>query len=142
MDHMERSQSIDLERKPSAARTREPAEALVSASGRKLPTRTSPSEFESASGSFKKRRPGQHKITIGKSDKSTVDLLEDVPRNAQLFLEYKDIKAWVPAMAPGGSSILPGIPKITLPTFGRAGKQDEPPSESDKMRQVGLFVPL
>ena len=138
---MDRSQSTELsEHRRSFAREREPAEALVSTSGRKLPTRTSPSEFEQGSGSFKSRKPGQHKITIGKSDKSTVDLLEDVPESAQLFLEYKDVKAWVPSMAPGGASILPGIPRITLPTFRRASKQDAPPSESEKMRQVRILL--
>lgn len=103
-------------------------------SSRQLSTRSSPLEYEKASESFRKRKPGQHRITIGKADKSTVDLLEDVPEGAQLFLEYTNVKAWVPSMAPGGN-ILPGIPKITLPTFSR-NAQNEAPAESDKMRQV------
>ena len=141
MDEMERSSSTDLPDRTRSwrEREREPAEARVINSSRQLSTRSSPVEYEKASESFRKRKPGQHKITIGKADKSTVDLLEDVPEGAQLFLEYTDVKAWVPSMAPGGNSILPGIPKITLPTFKR-NSQNEAPAESDKMRQVRLLL--
>lgn len=136
MDEMERSNSTDLQERTRSWRGREGAEEKVgNHSSRQLTTRSSPLEYEKASESFRKRKPGQHKITIGKVDKGTVDLLENVPESAQLFLEYTDVKAWVPAMAPGGSSILPGIPKITLPSFKRKS-QNEAPSEGDKMRQV------
>lgn len=136
---MDRPGSTDLQEAPRSLREREPAEAHVYSS-RQLSTRSSPLEYEKANESFRKRKPGQHQITIGKADKSTVDLLEDVPESAQLFLEYTNVKAWVPAMAPGGNSILPGIPKITLPTFKKSS-QNEAPSESDNMRQVRPIGP-
>lgn len=102
---------------------------------------SSPVDFEQPPNSFKKQKPGQHDITIGKPDKSTVDLLEEVPLENQLYLEYQNVRAWVPAMAPGGGGILPGIPKFTLPSFKSSRtKQTEAPEEKDKMRQVGVLL--
>lgn len=100
----------------------------------------SPVDFEQPPNSFKSKEPGQHDITIGKLDKSTVDLLEEVPLEKQLYLEYQNVRAWVPAMAPGGGGILPGIPKFTLPSFKSSrARQTEAPEASDKMRQVSFL---
>ena len=102
---------------------------------------SSPVDFEQPPNSFKSRKPGQHDITIGKLDKSTVDLLEEVPLENQLYLEYQSVRAWVPAMAPGGGGILPGIPKFTLPSLKSSRtKQTEAPEEKDKMRQVSFML--
>ena len=102
---------------------------------------SSPVDFEQPPNSFKKRKAGQHNVSIGKPDKSTVDLLENVPLENQLFLEYTNVKAWVPAMAPGGGGILPGIPKFVLPSFKSSKtKQAEAPAEKDNMRQVRCIL--
>ena len=133
---MERMASNDLE----SERSRRFRTSLDGNSGRMSQlSNSSPVDFEQPPNSFKKRKPGQHDITIGKPDKSTVDLLEEVPLENQLFLEYTNVRAWVPAMAPGGGGILPGIPNFTLPSFKSSkSKQTEAPAEKDKMRQVKL----
>lgn len=137
---MDRMTSIELE----SERSRRFRTSLEGVSGRMSQlSNSSPVDFEQPPNSFKKQKAGRHQITIGKPDKSTVDLLEEVPLENQLYLEYTNVKAWVPAMAPGGGGILPGIPKFTLPSFrSRKSKKTEAPAESDKMRQVGctLFV--
>jgi len=102
----------------------------VSTSGRQL-------SGLSNSSSFKRQKAGQHQVSIGKPDKNTVDLLEEVPQDNQLYLEYSNVRAWVPAMAPGGASILPSLPKLSIPTFNSsATRQTEAPAAADKMRQV------
>lgn len=133
---MERMASNDLE----SERSRRIRTSLDGNSGRMSQlSNSSPVDFEQPPNSFKKRKPGQHDIIIGKPDKSTVDLLEEVPLENQLFLEYTNVRAWVPAMAPGGGGILPGIPKFTLPSFKSSKtKQTEAPAEKDKMRQVKM----
>ena len=124
-------------------RTRVSLEGEMSTSGRRLSelSNNSPVDFEQATASFKKQRPGQHQISIGKPDKNTVDLLEEVPTENQLYLEYTNVRAWVPAMAPGGASILPSLPKLSLPSFkSSASKQIEAPAANDNMRQVCLLL--
>ena len=111
----------------------------VSTSGRQLSglSNSSPVDFEQTPSSFKRQTAGQHQVSIGKPDKNTVDLLEEVPQDSQLYLEYSNVRAWVPAMAPGGASILPSLPKLSIPTFkSSATKQTEAPAAADKMRQV------
>ncbi|KAL3132535.1 hypothetical protein ABBQ32_009078 [Trebouxia sp. C0010 RCD-2024] len=131
---MERMASAELESEHS----RRYRNSLEGTSGRLSHySNSSPVDFEQQPTSFKSKTTGQHDITIGKPDKSTVDLLEEVPLENQLYLEYRNVRAWVPAMAPGGGGILPGIPKFTLPSFkSNKTKQTEAPAEKDKMRQI------
>ena len=133
---MERMASSELESEHS----RRFRSSLEGTSGRVAQlSNNSPVDFEQPPNSFKKQQPGQHNITIGKPDKSTVDLLEEVPLENQLYLEYQNVRAWVPAMAPGGGGILPGIPKFTLPSFRSSrAKQIKAPEERDNMRQVSF----
>ena len=142
---MERMSSSEL---PESERTRRARAAMgseVSTSGRNLSglSNSSPVDFEQAPKSFNKQRPGQHQISIGKPDKNTVDLLEEVPLENQLYLEYTNVRAWVPAMAPGGASILPSLPKLSIPAFkSSASKQTAAPAAKDKMRQVQFLLAL
>ena len=137
---MERMSSSDLLESDYARRARASLDRGTSTSGRQLPvplSNNSPVDYEQPRLSFKKRRPGQHNITIGEPDKNTVDLLEQVPLENQLYLEYTNVRAWVPAMAPKGGGILPGIPHITFPSFRSKSKKTQQPTASDNMRQVG-----
>jgi len=111
---MQRMSSNDLPESERSRRARASMEREASTSGRQLSqlSNSSPVDFEQSTGSFKKQKPGQHQISIGKPDKNTVDLLEEVPEEAQLYLSYTNVRAWVPAMAPGGASILPSLPKL------------------------------
>ena len=70
------------------------------------------------------RAPGQHTITIGAPDATAVELLEAVPKDKQILLEYCNLDAWVPNAAPVGSTLIPGLPKFALPAF-MAGKAKE-----------------
>lgn len=134
---MERMASTELESEHS----RRFRMSLDGNSGRAQLSNNSPVDFEQPPNSVKKQKVGQHNITIGKPDKSTVDLLEEVPLENQLYLEYQNVRAWVPAMAPGGGGILPGIPKFTLPSFKSSRtKQTEAPEAKDKMRQVRFLL--
>lgn len=132
--------SSDMLESERSRRIRSSLEGQTSTSGRHLSqlSNSSPVDYEQQPrNSFKKMRPGQHDISIGKPDKNTVDLLEEVPKENQLYLRYTNVRAWVPAMAPKGGGILPGIPQLTLPSFkSKSSKQTKAPSANDNMRQI------
>ena len=133
--------SSDLLESEHSHRIRSSMEGQTSTSGRHLSqlSNSSPVDYEQQPrNSFKKMRPGQHDISIGKPDKNTVDLLEEVAKENQLYLQYTNVRAWVPAMAPKGGGILPGIPQLTLPSFrSKSSQQTKAPSANHNMRQVG-----
>ncbi|KAK9803713.1 hypothetical protein WJX73_005190 [Symbiochloris irregularis] len=60
-------------------------------------------------------RERSHTITIGGEQDDDTEILEAVPHDKQIFLEYVQLNAWVPSAAPVGSSFIPGLPAISIP---------------------------
>lgn len=94
-------------------------------------------------GTASQQVPDSHVISIGASEESRVELLEAVPASRQIVLEYPSINASVPAAAPVGSSIIPGLPKLSLASLPFMNKKEDhqgvtPPPQSRQVTSVRL----
>ena len=83
---------------------------------------------------------GSHRITIGSDAIHHLELLEAVPEEKQIFMEYQALNAWVPSMAPVGSSLIPGLPQLALPSlpFGRKASGNQ--ERGAQLRQARIHL--
>lgn len=79
---------------------------------------------------------GSHVITIG-SNASAVELLDELPDDKQIFLEYESLDAWVPAMAAPGGSFIAGLPSLSIPSLNfRKKAQPEQGHQCSRLKQA------